>query len=910
MSEQQLSFLLTEAPREAPVEANHTSTALPPSYLADLNPEQRQAVEAPRLEAVKVLAGAGTGKTKLIAHRFVKLVSELTALEIDRPQDRILTVTFTDEAAKELRSRIHQALLDMQLEGLGEEAYISTFHRFCMRVIKQHPETLGLPANFEILEPASTRKLFTRILEDIKCGTYADLTHVFNQYQLSDLIPADILSLERLKSLPLDGIAEFLSRIPKLVNRIKSAGLSPREFQTLSSAQSTALSDCLKNLPLGEPFSGEAFDSIRTYCAAWKKALSGWAAESWNPLGIESGYNELKEKDYYSQIDFISKGLNLLKWTPGKKRYLPFMPDYTLLDEATDIEQQLIPVIAATYALYLYELKALGSVDFDGLIQGTIQLLSEHPTLRQYYQNYFEAIIVDEFQDSNGSELKLLKLLLKEAAPNLTVVGDEKQSIYGFRFSQRENMDLVFGQHSHTGIHLHTNYRSLPPILAVANKLTLSLSENNAAQQLRACDKHALKENPMVSWITLGVPIEPPPLKEGETYKKPRPEAIGSVKIKEARFIAVEIARLVEEEGVSYGDIAILVKKHHKCEGLQAAMQALGIPSVRKKNMGFFQEAVIKDAMALMQLAATPEAETPLIRILQSKLSHQQLRQLTRIRRTLKADSLLETLSLLTSTEYQGYWHTAPTTAFSPELITALENLAAEIETAAELAETVSPVELFRHLGRRLGLILPSEPPETQQQKFAHLKLFEKLIMQIEAGLGPSFSIEDVVAALEEYRSDTDLPLPEPDADTRQNAVQMMTVHGSKGLEFPVVFVAYSEEGRLPKLDDSRLLFDPQFQGKEGFGLIFSTGFGGGAVKKEVYKKIWHQPRLEEEEKRLFYVALTRAKERLYVLRAQQSFDWSGPEAYKTSSMVILNEMDPDQGQYLKETYWQREAKA
>jgi ATP-dependent exoDNAse (exonuclease V) beta subunit len=122
-------------------------------------------------------------------------------------------------------------------------------------------------------------------------------------------------------------------------------------------------------------------------------------------------------------------------------------------------------------------------------------------------------------------------------------------------------------------------------------------------------------------------------------------------------------------------------------------------------------------------------------------------------------------------------------------------------------------------------------------------------------------------------------------------------------LEFPVVFVAYVEDAKLPKLDDSRLLFDPQFDGKAGFGLIYSTGFGIGELKKEVYKKIWHQPRIEAEEKRLFYVALTRAKERLYVLRARQSTDWTAAEAYRHPGVVVRSEEDDPT--FFQAHYWQ-----
>jgi superfamily I DNA/RNA helicase len=117
-----------------------------------------------------------------------------------------------------------------------------------------------------------------------------------------------------------------------------------------------------------------------------------------------------------------------------------------------------------------------------------------------------------------------------------------------------------------------------------------------------------------------------------------------------------------------------------------------------------------------------------------------------------------------------------------------------------------------------------------------------------------------------------------------------MTVHGAKGLEAKVVFVAYCEEKRLPKLDDARLLFDPQFGSHPGFGVMYSTGWGLGELKKAVYKTVWHTPRAEAEEKRLFYVALTRAMERMIVLRAEQSFEWTAPEQFSQAMIEAHRE--------------------
>jgi ATP-dependent exoDNAse (exonuclease V) beta subunit len=130
-----------------------------------------------------------------------------------------------------------------------------------------------------------------------------------------------------------------------------------------------------------------------------------------------------------------------------------------------------------------------------------------------------------------------------------------------------------------------------------------------------------------------------------------------------------------------------------------------------------------------------------------------------------------------------------------------------------------------------------------------------------------------------------------------------MTVHGAKGLEAKVVFVAYAEDKRLPKMDDSRLLFDPQFGDKPGFGLMVSTGYGLGDLKKQVYKNIWYQPRIETEEKRLFYVALTRGMERMIVTRARQSIEWTAPDAFSEAQLEA--HWEQEEAEWFDRQYWQ-----
>jgi ATP-dependent exoDNAse (exonuclease V) beta subunit len=455
-------------------------------------------------------------------------------------------------------------------------------------------------------------------------------------------------------------------------------------------------------------------------------------------------------------------------------------------------------------------------------------------------------------------------------------VGDEKQAIYGFRFAQRENMDLVFGDHTHTHITLELNYRSLFPILSVANRLTETFSGAEGKQKLIPSQSSRNLEAPRVTWLTLGKELE------GEPGKKPPQESIGVLKDREARYIALEIQRLVKEEGYTYGDIAVLMKNHQKTQWLQQALQSQGIPSVRKKNPGFFQEPVIKDAMALLSLLENLEDEVSLFRLLQTRLNPAQLRILANWR----AGHRLSLFQSLLQGPALGY----PST-LSRDVVEALQSLVEELRVGHQLLQNMSLPQLFVKLVYRLGLLNTQQP----QASFS-LRMFEKFLHWVTLTSPPHTEFSALLEIIRQYQQEPDIELPVNVPMETENAVQLMTVHASKGLEYPVVFVAYCDDGRSAnKLDDSILLFDPQFNGKAGFGLILGKYQGKNTVKKDLYRKTWYAPRSEEEEKRLFYVALTRAKERLYVLRAKQSVSWTAAEYYQNEWMEAWSEAEtPD----------------
>lgn len=852
-------------------------------YLQGLNERQQEAVLAAREAAVKVLAGAGTGKTKLIVHRFAKLVAELRDMGVESPQNRILAVTFTNDAAQQLKDKTHQMLLEMGEEGLGDAASISTFHTFCLRLVKHHPAELGLGPDFTIIEPLAARLLLGRLIESIKQGSWTDLGMLLPRYGLDGVLNPHVFSLSAIQAVPMADRSDVFQRIPQVIQRIKAAGLSPLDFLQVATAQSRAFTEALKQLPLREQYSGEAFSEARNYPLAWHRHLSAWASPDWQPLAFEQdAVTPPKGSDYLKPVEFIRGALGTPKYNPKTKNYEPTDVDWMTLDVASSLEQSVIQWVCGVYVLYLEQLRQRNQVDFDGVVQGAIYLLESSPTIRQHYADQYLAKIVDEFQDSNGSELRLLQNLMNPQAPALTVVGDEKQSIYGFRFAQRENLALVFENAPPQLVHLETNYRSWPPILSVANALTRRITENSAHHHLSPNPAATGETRFPVQWLTLGIETVTTDEKGKEQRDK---EAIGAIKRREARLIAIEIARLVSEEGYRFSDIMVLIKKHGKADILQQAFSALGIPMVRKKMTRFFDEPCIKDAMALLRLCANAHDDHAWCRVLQARLSHRQMRVLMNAIRPAHG-SILKGLKAVLVGELS--WPAELLYLQSP-----LKQLVEAVVILTETHQAATPLARFQEACRRIGVIYPVDAVAVRNRKLKYVKAFETMLetlqeLQSQEGGG----LKEIIQFILTSQGESDFPVPfVSEADT-EDAVQVMTVHGAKGLEAKVVFVAYAEDKRLPQMDDSRLLFDPQFGGKPGFGLMVSTGYGLGDLKKQVYKNIWYQPRIEAEEKRLFYVALTRGMERMIVTRARQSIDWTAPDAFQEAQLEAHAEQE------------------
>jgi len=443
---------------------------------------------------------------------------------------------------------------------------------------------------------------------------------------------------------------------------------------------------------------------------------------------------------------------------------------------------------ARVFTRYRERLREANAMDFDDLLVEGHRLLAEHPDVLAAYQDRFRYIHVDEYQDTNHAQYRIVNLLAAKHR-NLMVVGDDDQSIYSWRGADIRNILEFEGDYPEaTVIRLEQNYRSTETILAAANAVVA----NNRGRK------------PKTLWTANA---------GGEAISR----YYASDERDEARFIAAEIERLVRTEGRSYMDFAVFYRTNAQSRVLEDLMLRAGVPYQIVGGTRFFDRAEIRDVMAYLKAVVNPADEVALKRIINTPKrgigkSTVEALEYEAISRGIPFREALDTAQ-----EWFDGRSTARVAAFA-KLMRELRGVAAD--DGATLRDLVEEVV------ERSGLIraLTEERTFESEGRIENIKEF--------------FGVVEEFSALHE-----DVGLPEfmewaalrTDLDTLaegERAVTLMTLHTAKGLEFPVVFMAGMEDTIFPHANS---MFDES-------GL--------------------------EEERRLAYVGITRARERLYLTHA------------------------------------------
>ncbi|MFA5184453.1 MAG: UvrD-helicase domain-containing protein [Patescibacteria group bacterium] len=506
-------------------------------------------------------------------------------------------------------------------------------------------------------------------------------------------------------------------------------------------------------------------------------------------------------------------------------------------DEGGELEIGRIKELAEAYHIYNQLLLENNFLDFGDLIVYTLKLFRERPNILDFYRAKFHYLMVDEFQDTNWAQYELVKLL---AAPkhNLVVVGDDDQAIYKFRGASLSNiMQFKDDYPRATEIILTENYRSRQEILDYAYEFIKHNDPNRLEVKLRI-DKR-LKAD--------GVAVRKSGTEPAVRFFNFATQA------DELSFVAQQIKDLfvARQDAVNWSDFAILVRANDTAEAYVKELSRQGIPNQFMSWRGLYYKPLILDILAYFKLLDNYHESAALFRVLNMepfKVAHTDLITINKMAAR-KVWSLFEALKNINAI-----------VGISAESVQNINKLLALIAEHSRLAASVSPTKIFLHFAYDSGLLADLDR-DRDLELFSYLNQFYRKIKRLEEA-EPDLRLKDFLTAinLELEAGETGaLKLDFADADT----VKVMTVHGAKGLEFKYVFLVNLVDKKFPTISRSEKISIPD------------------ALVRE---KITASPDVHlEEERRLFYVALTRAKEGLYLTSAR---DYGGVREKKPSRFI------------------------
>jgi DNA helicase-2/ATP-dependent DNA helicase PcrA len=481
--------------------------------------------------------------------------------------------------------------------------------------------------------------------------------------------------------------------------------------------------------------------------------------------------------------------------------------------------------LAQVYTRYQQRLRQANALDFDDLIMTTVHLLQAFPAVAEHYRRRFRHVLVDEYQDTNHAQYVLVRELAGVGGPaadgdvprgELTVVGDADQSIYAFRGASIRNiMEFEADYPDATTILLEQNYRSTQTILSAANAV---ISRNPGRQAKRL-------------WTDSGAGAQIVAYVADNEHE-------------EARFVAEEIDRLGDSDGVRPGDVAIFYRANAQSRALEEVLR-VGLPYKVVGGTRFYERREIKDAVAYLRAVANPDDDVNLRRILNVPKRGLGDRSEAMVAGFAEQERISFGAALDRLDEVPG---------LGTRAITGLRSFALMMSDLRDLVDGgAGPAELLGAVLDRSGYLAElraSEDPQdqTRVENLAELHAVASEFEQSEPDGDLADFLERVSLVADSDQIPTDDGGDGPTVD--QGVITLMTLHTAKGLEFPVVFLTGMEDGTFPHM---RSLADTDQLA---------------------------------EERRLAYVGLTRARERLYISRAAVRTAWGVPNEFPPSRFL------------------------
>lgn len=694
----------------------------------DLNEEQRLAVQTTE-GPVLIVAGAGTGKTTVITRKLAYLMASEKA-----KSDEILALTFTEKAAQEMEERVDRLLPYGYLD-----LWVSTFHSFAERILKDHALEIGLPNNFKVLTPVDS---------------WLMLRQNFDKFDLDYWRP---------KGNPTKYIRALIDHFA----RAKDEGLWPEDY-----------------------------------------------------------------------LEFAEK----LKLDTDSLEFLKVDHKVSKKEKKEMQKQEIVKINELANAYHIYQKLLLDNdcLDFGDLINYTLKLFKERPHILAKFRDKFKYILVDEFQDTNWAQYELIKLL---AAPrnNLTVVGDDDQSIYKFRGASLSNILQFKDDYPDSKeIILVDNYRNCQNILDLAYEFIQQNNPNRLEAQL----KNKNLESDITKRLNAQVPGEG--IIEHLHFKNLDDEVQGVV----SKIVELKAAN----QHLLWNDFAVLVRSNDAAAPFCNFMSRHSLPYQFLALKGLYSKSVVLDILNFFKLLDNYHESPAFYRTL--SLPHWQI----------PAEDIVE-MNMEAKRTPSSLWQVAKNIqtlkAVKPQTVNTVQAIVSHVEKASKLARDKNIAQVFKYFLEQTGYLhwLDHLDEIDKNQKIGWLEQFWQRIKK--------FENDHEEALVKDFMDEIDFELEageegslrfEPEAGPEM--IQIITIHSAKGLEFKYVFIVNMVDRRFPTIERAEAIPIPDALVKE----ILTQG----------------DAHLEEE-RRLFYVAMTRAKQGVFFASAS---DYGGQREKKISRFL------------------------
>ncbi|WP_209389764.1 MULTISPECIES: ATP-dependent helicase [unclassified Chryseobacterium] len=555
-----------------------------------------------------------------------------------------------------------------------------------------------------------------------------------------------------------------------------------------------------------------------------------------NYLGYPSNFTIYDQQDALNVIKKAIKDLNIDAdlYKPKKvqarissyKNNLITVKAYYNNPELLEADEKAnMKFLGKIYEKYVDACYRNGSMDFDDLLLKTNELLTRFPEVLAKYQDRFRYILVDEYQDTNHSQYLIVKALASKFE-NICVVGDDAQSIYSFRGANIYNiLNFKKDYPDAVTVSLEQNYRSTQNIVNAANVV---ISKN-----LQQFKKNVFSEN-----------------EEGEKIKVYRSLSDAD----EANFVAGNIWELHNRDQRKFGEFAILYRTNSQTRAFEDALRRKNIPYKVYGGLSFYQRKEVKDLIAYLRLLINQNDSEALMRII--NYPARGIGETTQNKLIVFADS--QNLSVSKVLDNLPIY--APHLGFNNGIITKLSDFWSMIKAFQVLLKTETAYNVAMEVAKRSGLIKFLKDDQTPEG-ISRVENVQELMNSMQGFIDEQMQLEDGDPSLPNFLENIALSADTQKKDDSDDAVSLMTIHLSKGLEFPVVHLVGLEENLFPS-------------------------FMSSATREDL-----------EEERRLFYVALTRAEKQAFFSYAVSRFQWGKITDAEPSR--FLSEVDEEYIEFL-----------